>query len=188
MVWKPAFELYCTKHSVPEWNTHRHGALMTCPGRDVPPLPHFLSLKKRHHGKKWELQLQNRRAETHVCDATALLPLPPCERAPAQISQLTGFNELLQPVHHTRWWWGGPLHTPQSDDNTTETSAAGPHQHQHVMIGLNCYFRHISDLAYAQCERGSNKGRLRCAGMQRESQSVILEEIIAVTNLGCIKK
>lgn len=92
---------------IQKWNTQKHTHRQMQGFDDLsceksPSLPQFLSVKS-HHGKKWERQLENRRVETHVRDAKALSPGPPCEWAIAQISQFTGFNELLLPVHHGEW-------------------------------------------------------------------------------------
>ena len=88
-----------------KWNTHTHththtgggGALITCPVR-ISLLPQFPISEKdamvRNESSSWETDVWKK----YMRDATALSPArpPPCERATAQISQFTGFNELLQ--------------------------------------------------------------------------------------------
>lgn len=100
--------------------------------RSPPLAPLSISEKKkkdtmvRNENCSWKTDVWK-----HTCVTQQLSPLcPPCERAPAQISQLTAFNELLQPVHHTKWGRGGKEHLYiLHSQTTTETSAAGPHQH-----------------------------------------------------------
>ena len=66
-----------------------------------PPLaPVPLNLWKDTVVRKWEQQLEIGRAEMHVHDATALSSGPHVNKPITNISQFTGFDELLQPVHH----------------------------------------------------------------------------------------